>query len=140
MAAEAVDKFPSSRVISAHYVGALLRNRDYKAGIICFISLIEAFSAINDAINAKPKSVFTYEYLLAACGGSDPRILNYVYYQAMENVTDNAFLLCQYGEFLEEMDQYEAAREVFRKAYDITPTDDLARSVIRVGMRGWGEE
>ena len=84
--------------------------------------------------------MFTYEYLLAACEGSDPRILNYVYYQAMQNVTDNAFLLCQYGEFLEEMDQYEAAREVFRKAYDITPTDDLARSVIRVGMRGGGEE
>ena len=140
MAAEAVDKFPSSRVISAHYVGALLRNKDYKTGMICVVSWIEAFSAINDAINAKPKSVFTYEYLLAACEGSDPRILNYVYYQAMQNVTDNAFLLCQYGEFLEEMDQYEAAREVFRKAYDITPTDDLARSVIRVGMRGGGEE
>ena len=40
----------------------------------------------------------------------------------------------QYGEFLEEMSEYEAAREVFRKAYAITPTDDIARSIVRVGL------
>ena len=51
----------------------------------------------------------------------------------MEKVKDNALLLMQYGEFLEEMNEYVAAREVFRKAYAITPTDDLARSIIRVG-------
>ena len=80
--------------------------------------------------------MFTYEYLLSACEGCDPRVLNYVYFQAMRNVTDNALLLTQYGEFLEEMNEYEAAREVFRKAYEITPTDDLARSIVRVGVMG----
>lgn len=60
--------------------------------------------------------------------------MNYVYYNAMEKVKDNAFLLMQYGEFLEEMSEYEAAREVFRKAYAITPTDDIARSIVRVGL------
>ena len=34
-------------------------------------------------IEAQPTSVFTYEYLIAACEGSDPRILNYVYDQAV---------------------------------------------------------
>lgn len=96
-----------------------------------------AFEAINEAIAKQPQSVFTYEYLLAACDGCDPRVLNYVYFQAMRNVTDNALLLTQYGEFLEEMNEYEAAREVFRKAYAITPTDDLARSVVRVGLALW---
>ena len=78
--------------------------------------------------------MFTYEYLLSACDGCDPRVLNYVYFQAMQNVTDNALLLTQYGEFLEEMNEYEAACEVFRRAYAIAPTDDLARSIVRVGL------
>ena len=80
--------------------------------------------------------MFTYEYLLSACDGCDPRVLNYVYFQAMQNVTDNSLLLTQYGEFLEEMNEYEAACEVFRRAYEIAPTDDLARSIVRVGMMG----
>ena len=74
-----------------------------------------AFAAINEAIAKQPQSVFTYEYLLSACDGCDPRVLNYVYFQAMQNVTDNALLLTQYGEFLEEMNEYEAACEVFRR-------------------------
>ena len=93
-----------------------------------------AFTAINEAIAKQPQSVFTYEYLLSACDGCDPRVLNYVYFQAMQNVTDNALLLTQYGEFLEEMNEYETACEVFRRAYAIAPTDDLARSIVRVGL------
>ena len=93
-----------------------------------------AFTAINEAIAKKPESIFTYEYLLSACEGSDPRVMNYVYYNAMQNVKDNSFLLMQYGEFLEEMSEYKAACEVFRKAYAITPTDDIARSIVRVGL------
>ena len=61
--------------------------------------------------------------------------MNYVYYNAMEKVKDNAFILIQYGEFLEEMSEYEAARDVFRKAYAITPTDDIARSIVRVSFK-----
>lgn len=77
--------------------------------------------------------MLTYEYLLSACeGGVDPRVLNYVYYQGTQRVKNNALLLIQYGEFLEEMNEYAHAREVFCEAYNITPTDDLARSVIRV--------
>ena len=72
-----------------------------------------AFAAINEAIAKQPQSVFTYEYLLSACDGCDPRVLNYVYFQAM---------------------QYEAACVVFRRAYAIAPTDDLARSIVRVGL------
>lgn len=64
-----------------------------------------------------------------------PRILNYVYDQAIQHITDNALLLAQYAEFLEELDEYEGAREMFRRAYNIMPSDDLARSVIRVGER-----
>lgn len=45
------------------------------------------------------------------------------------------FWLAQYAEFLEELDEYEGAREMFRRAYNIMPSDDLARSVIRVGER-----
>ena len=36
--------------------------------------------------------------------------------------------------FDEEMNEYEAACEVFRRAYAIAPTDDLARSIVRVGL------
>ena len=86
-------------------------------------------------IEAQPTSVFTYEYLIAACEGSDPRILNYVYDQAVRHVPDNALLLGQYAEFLEELDEYEGAGEMFKRAYNIMPTDDLARSVIRVIKR-----
>ena len=148
IATEAVSKFPDSRVIHSHLVGALLRQKDYKSGMFFYFYFYFyliwwqsdanhntiAFTAINEAIAKKPESVFTYEYLLSACEGSDPRVMNYVYYNAMEKVKDNAFLLMQYGEFLEEMSEYEAARDVFRKAYAITPTDDIARSIVRVGL------
>ena len=147
IATEAVSKFPDSRVIHSHLVGALLRQKDYKSGMLSSSHSISiqssnnphndnpiAFNAINEAIAKKPESVFTYEYLLSACEGSDPRVMNYVYYNAMEKVKDNAFLLMQYGEFLEEMSEYEAARSVFRKAYAVTPTDDIARSIVRVGL------
>ena len=84
-------------------------------------------------INKNPASVFTYEYLLAACDKiADPRILNTIYYHAIQNIQDNAFLFIQYGEFLEEMNEYASAKEMFYHAYSITPTDDLARSIIRV--------
>ena len=33
---------------------------------------------------------------------------------------------------LEEMNEYASAKEMFYHAYSITPTDDLARSIIRV--------
>ena len=84
-------------------------------------------------INKNPTSLFTYEYLLAACDKiADPRILNTIYYNAVQNIQDNAFLFIQYGEFLEEMNEYASAKEMFYHAYSITPTDDLARSIIRV--------
>ena len=89
---------------------------------------------MEDMINKNPTSVFTYEYLLSACDTiADPRILNTIYYYATQNIKDNSFLFTQYGEFLEEMNEYEGAKEMFRQAYNITPNDDLARSIIRVG-------
>ena len=91
------------------------------------------FSAIEDMVNKNPTSVFTYEYLLSACDTiADPRILNTIYYYAIQNIKDNSFLFAQYGEFLEEMNEYAGAKEMFRQAYNITPNDDLARSIIRV--------
>lgn len=94
-----------------------------------------AYTAIEEMVNKNPTSIFTYEYLLSACDSiADPRILNTIYYHATQNIKDNAFLFIQYGEFLEEMDEYDAARNMFYQAYTITPTDDLARSIIRVSV------
>lgn len=77
--------------------------------------------------------MFTYEYLLSACEGhADPRVLNFIYHEGVTHIRDNAFLFQQYGEFLEELNEYENAREMFKQAYAITPTDDLARSIVRV--------
>ena len=90
-------------------------------------------TAIEDMIRKNPTSVFTYEYLLSACDRiADPRILNTIYHHATQNITTNAFLFTQYGEFLEELNEYAGAKDMFYKAYTITPTDDLARSIIRV--------
>ena len=85
--------------------------------------------------------MFTYEYLLSACEGhADPRVLNFIYHEGVTHIRDNAFLFQQYGEFLEEMNEYEAARQMFKEAYMITPNDDLARSIIRVGVAREREE
>ena len=73
--------------------------------------------------------MFTYEYLLSACEG----------HAGVTHIRDNAFLFQQYGEFLEELNEYENAREMFKQAYAITPTDDLARSIVRVRAGVCGE-
>lgn len=81
--------------------------------------------------------MLTYQYLLSACEGhADPRVLNYIYAEGVKRVPGNAMLFTQYAEFLEEMDEFELSKEMFRRAYEITPTDDLARSVIRVFLLG----
>ena len=55
--------------------------------------------------------MFTYEYLLSACEGhADPRVLNFIYHEGVTHIRDNAFLFQQYGEFLEELNEYENAR------------------------------
>ena len=126
-------QFPQSRVLNAHYVASLVKNKKYESGMCFILLLFQVASAIEDMINKNPTSVFTYEYLLSACDKiADPRILNTIYYHATQNIKDNAFLFIQYGEFLEEMNEYESAKEMFYHAYSITPTDDLARSIIRV--------
>ena len=127
-------QFPQSRVLNSHYIASLIKNKNYEAGIsLFFFLLFIVSSAIEEMINKNPTSVFTYEYLLAACDKiADPRILNTIYYHAIQNIQDNAFLFIQYGEFLEEMNEYASAKEMFYHAYSITPTDDLARSIIRV--------
>lgn len=85
--------------------------------------------------------MFTYEYLLSACEGTaDPRVMNFIYHEGVSHIKDNSFLFQQYGEFLEEMNEYEAARQMFKEAYMITPNDDLARSIIRVGVAREREE
>lgn len=94
------------------------------------------YTAIEEMVKKNPTSVFTYEYLLSACDTiADPRILNTIYYHATQNIQDNAYIYMQYAEFLEEMDEYDAARDMFYQAYKITPTDDLARSIIRVRLK-----
>lgn len=126
-------QFPQSRVLNAHYVASLVKNKKYESGICSCVLSSQVASAIEEMINKNPTSVFTYEYLLSACDKiADPRILNTIYYHATQNIQDNAFLFIQYGEFLEEMNEYESAKEMFYHAYSITPTDDLARSLIRV--------
>lgn len=94
-----------------------------------------AKQAIDAMIAKQPQSVMTYEYLLAACAAADPRVLNYIYAAAVQRLPDHALLRAQYGEFLEELNQFAAAHEMFRAAYAITPTDDLLRSMLRVGAR-----
>ena len=89
-----------------------------------------AFAAINEAIAKQPQSVFTYEYLLSACDGCDPRVLNYVYFQAMQNVTDNALLLTQYGEFLEEMNEYGFPPRLRDRAHRRPRSVDRASGII----------
>ena len=120
-------------MISAHLVEALLRNKEYDKGRTeCGCSRI-ALTAIQEQIAKKPESVLTYQYLLSACEGhADPRVLNYIYAEGVKRIPDNAMLFMQYAEFLEEMNEFELSKEMFRRAYEITPTDDLARSVIRV--------
>lgn len=93
------------------------------------------YHAIEEMVSKNPTSLFTYEYLLSACDSiADPRILNTIYHHATQHITDNSFLFAQYGEFLEEMNEYAGAKAMFYKAYTITPTDDLARSIIRVAV------
>ena len=115
-----------------------MKNKEYDAGIFLLLSFIHSclvYSAIEEMVAKNPSSVFTYEYLLSACDDiADPRILNTIYAHATTNIQDNAFLFIQYGEFLEEMDEYAGAKAMFSKAYSITPTDDLARSIVRVGF------
>lgn len=125
-------------MIGSHYVESLLRNKEYDKGVICVRWWRIALHAINEEIRKKPDSVLTYEYLLSACEGhADPRVMNYIYAEGVKRVKNNAMLYTQYGEFLEEMNEYELSKEMFRCAYEITPTDDLARSVIRVGVCVW---
>ena len=89
----------------------LLNSHSVVNNILTDKNLLSTFlSTYSEYINKNPTSLFTYEYLLAACDKiADPRILNTIYYHAIQNIQDNAFLFIQYGEFLEEMNEYASA-------------------------------